>query len=151
MRSPTISFALLAALALAACGSSSKSVDGTIFQGTATITVATAACGACDPATTVAVAIDSTGVTPKTATVPGSGCGCIVFTNNDTAAHQIVSSTYPNNLDCPELNMPAGGIPKGQAFTARLMETVAKTCGWYDALNLPPSPGGGGGGGGGGY
>ncbi len=150
MRSTTIPLALLAGLALAACGSSGKTVDGTLFQGTANVTLAAAACTACDPASTVAVAINSTGVSPKTATVPGSGCGCIVFTNDDTAAHQIVSSTYPNNADCPDLNMPAGGIGKGQSFTARISLTVAKTCGWYDALNLPPAPGGGGGGGGGG-
>jgi hypothetical protein len=137
----------LAAVALSACGSSS-SVDGSIFQGTASILVAAAPCATCDPASMANVAIDATGVSPKTVAVPGSGCGCIVFTNNDTAAHQIVSSPYPTNTDCPDLNMPAGGIPKGQSFTARMTPTVAKTCGWYDALNLPPAPGGGGGGGG---
>ncbi len=143
---------LLAALALAACGSSSKSVDGTLFQGTANVTAATAACAACDPVSTVAVTIAATGVSPKAVTVPDDGCGCIAFTNDDTAPHQLVSSPYPSNTDCPDLNMPAGGIAKGQSFTARITLTAARTCGWYDALNLPPAPsGGGGGGGGGGY
>jgi len=148
MRSLVLPFSLLAALTLAACGSSGKSVDGTLFQGTATVTVAAAPCAACDPASTVAIAVSASGVSPKTVSVPGNGCGCIAFTNDDTAPHQIVSSPYPNNTDCPDLNMPSGGITTGKSFTARMTLTVAKSCSWYDALNLPPVGGGGGGGGG---
>lgn len=108
----TRTLVVLTALALtaAACGSGSSSPsggnDGTIA---ATLT------------------ISSTGISPKTATIPiGSR---VTIMNSDTKSHNMNSDPHPEHTDCPALNV--GTLSSGQSRTSQNL-TTARNCGIHD-------------------
>ncbi len=125
---------LLALLGLAACGGSDPpAAKVNPYLGTLTISsaAATNTCLALTP-----VIFTATGVSPSTVTIAGGGC--LVFTNNDAAAHQPASIGAPA---CPQLDGPV--LTRLGTFTTTPF-TAATTCRWQDLLN-PPGGGGGGG------
>ncbi|HUJ25102.1 MAG TPA: hypothetical protein VLW85_03730 [Myxococcales bacterium] len=67
--------------------------------------------------------LSAAGVSQPSITIPSGGK--VTFTNNDTAAHQIVST------DCGELASPS--LSTGQTFSATLLGP--KTCTYKDGLN----------------
>jgi plastocyanin len=106
-----------------------------------TISVAAAACGSDGPSSpsggsndgTIAatVTITSSGVSPKSVTVPlGSR---VTFVNNDNRAHNINSDPHPEHGSCPPLdnvlNMGAGQSRTSLNFTS------ARTCNYHDHDN----------------
>lgn len=105
---------LIAAFAMAAagCGSDSPSSpsgggsDGTIA---ATLT------------------ITSSGISPKTVSVPVGSRVTIV--NNDTKSHNMNSDPHPEHTQCPALNV--GTLTAGQSRTSQNL-TTARTCGMHD-------------------
>ena len=100
------------ALAAGACGSSSPSApsgggnDGTVA---ATFT------------------ITSSGIAPKTATIPVGSRVTIV--NNDNRAHNMNSDPHPEHTQCPALNV--GVLTPGQSRTSQNL-TTARSCGMHD-------------------
>lgn len=98
-----------AAAILGGCGGSSNSGGG----------------NTCNPGTTAAITIKSTGVSPVAVCVlPG---GSVTFTNSDTATHDLVSDGT-----CPELNT---GPLAGSGGTVTLTFPTAKTCSFHDSVN----------------
>jgi plastocyanin len=108
------------------------------------------------PPSAGAVALTASGVDPKALTLAAGST--VVFTNNDSAAHEIASNPHPGHTQCPELNL--GALSPGESRTM----TIAahdQPCGFHDHMNpdnaafhgtiTVTSGGGGGGGGGGGY
>jgi hypothetical protein len=97
------------------------------------------ACGGDDGGCTATgdVAIAATGVAPKLVRVPGGGC--VRFTNQDTAPHEMASDPHPTHGNCPELNV--GVIPAGQSQTAQMFGGP-KTCGFHEhrAELVTPEP-----------
>jgi plastocyanin len=112
MRAAALKCAIIvAALAMAgpACSKSSMSPSPTTSAATFTIT--------------------STGVSPKTASVPiGSA---VTFVNNDGVQHEMASDPHPVHTDCPALNV--GVLNPGQTRMSSGL-TVARTCGFHDHL-----------------
>ena len=102
----------------------------------ATVAVATIACGSDSPSApsggndgTVAatLTITSTGITPKTVSVPiGSR---VTLVNNDTKSHNMNSNPHPEHTDCPALNV--GTLSPGQSRTSQNL-TTARACGMHD-------------------
>ena len=95
------------------------------------------ACGGSDngptpsPAPAMIVTITSSGVSPKTVTVPRGSQ--VQFTNNDGAAHDMASNPHPEHTDCTEINS-VGFLNPGQSRQTGNMNT-ARTCGFHDHSN----------------
>ena len=98
------------ALTAAACGGDSSSPsggnDGTIA---ATLT------------------ITSTGIAPKTVTIPVGSRVTIV--NSDSRSHNMNSDPHPEHTQCPALNV--GTLASGQSRTSQNL-TTARACGMHD-------------------
>lgn len=103
-------------IAIAACGSS-------------TTTTPSNSGGPSDPATTIT--ITSTGVSPKTLTVPRGSQ--VTVHNNDSRAHYLASDPHPTHENCPELNT-WGTLSNGQSRQSANL-TTAKTCTYHDHDN----------------
>lgn len=74
------------------------------------------------------ITISSSGVTPKTLTVPAGGT--VTFVNSDNTPHDMSSDPHPQHTDCPELNN-VGFIQPGQSRTTSALRT-ARSCGFHD-------------------
>ena len=72
--------------------------------------------------------ITSTGVSPRTLTVPAGSR--VTFVNNDTRAHDMASNPHPAHTDCPALNQ-VGFLQPNQTGTSGNLIT-ARTCGFHD-------------------
>jgi len=72
--------------------------------------------------------ITSTGVSPRTLTVPAGTR--VTFVNNDTRVHDMASNPHPEHTDCPPLNQ-VGFLQPGQTGTSGNLTTV-RTCGFHD-------------------
>ena len=73
------------------------------------------------------ITITSSGVSPKTVTVPvGSR---VTFVNNDSRPHDMNSNPHPEHTDCPEINV--GFIAAGASGTTQNL-TRTRTCGYHD-------------------
>lgn len=104
---------LIAAFALtaAACGSDSPSSPSGGNDGTVAATLT----------------ITSTGISPRTVTVPiGSR---VTIVNNDTQNHNMNSDPHPEHTNCPALNL--GVLTPGQSRTSQNL-TSARVCGLHD-------------------
>lgn len=112
-----VTAAALAAV-LAGCGGSSTTPSGSNGGGNS------------NPATTIT--ITSSGVSPKTLTVPLGTQVTVV--NNDSRAHDMASDPHPTHELCPELNT-WGQIGNGQSRQSSNLNT-ARTCTYHDH-NLP--------------
>jgi hypothetical protein len=105
----------------------------------ASIAIGTAACGSDSPSSpsggndgTVAatLTITSSGITPKSVTVPiGSR---VTIINNDTKNHDMNSDPHPEHTQCPSLNV--GVLTQGQSRTSQNL-TTARSCGMHDHLD----------------
>lgn len=77
---------------------------------------------------TPTITITAAGVNPREITVRiGSR---VMFTNNNTRAHDMSSDPHPEHTDCPEINQ-AGFIQPGQTRETGNF-TTARTCGFHD-------------------
>jgi plastocyanin len=72
--------------------------------------------------------ITSTGVSPRTLTVPAGSR--VTFVNNDTRVHDMASNPHPEHTDCPPVNQ-VGFLQPGQTGTTGNLTTV-RTCGFHD-------------------
>ena len=71
--------------------------------------------------------ITSTGISPRTVTVPiGSR---VTIVNNDTQIHNMNSDPHPEHTNCPALNL--GVLSVGQSRTSQNL-TTARNCGIHD-------------------
>lgn len=104
------------AFSLGACGSGSSSPT------TPTTTTTTL------PAGTPAVTIASGSVSPKQIEINVGQR--VVFVNNDTVSHEIVSNPHPSHTDCPPIN-EVGSLAAGQSRATGAF-TLARTCGYHD-------------------
>ena len=100
-----------ALITIAACGSSSPSSPS----------------GASDGTIAATLTITSSGISPKTATIPlGSR---VTIVNNDTRSHNMNSDPHPEHTQCPALNV--GVLTPGQSRTSQNL-TTSRTCGMHD-------------------
>ncbi len=72
--------------------------------------------------------ITSSGVSPRTLTVPAGSR--VTFVNNDNRPHDMASNPHPAHTDCPALNQ-VGFLQPGQSGTSGNL-TTARTCGFHD-------------------
>jgi plastocyanin len=72
--------------------------------------------------------ITSTGVSPRTLTVPAGTR--VTFVNNDTRVHDMASNPHPEHTDCPPVNQ-VGFLQPRQTGTSGNLTTV-RTCGFHD-------------------
>jgi plastocyanin len=78
--------------------------------------------------------LTSSGVSPKQLTVPlGTR---VLFVNQDSRRHDMESDPHPDHSDCTELNL--GALTTGQSRETLNLVT-AKTCGFHDHDNPPPT------------
>ena len=108
------------ALTLAACGGSdgppTAPSGGDGGSGTGTIAAT--------------ITITSSGVSPKTVTVPPGSR--VTFVNNDSRNHEMNSDPHPTHGDCPGINQ-VGFLTPNQTRTTGNLNTV-RTCGFHDHL-----------------
>ncbi len=108
-----------------------------VFVFVAGLAAAAASCGSDSPSSpssggndgpiATTLTITSTGITPKTVTVPvGSR---VTITNNATGPHNMNSNPHPEHTDCPALNI--GIIAPGQSRTSQNL-TTPRACGIHD-------------------
>ena len=102
----------------------------------AAFTLIAAGCGSDSPSSpsggsdgTIAatLTITSTGISPRTVTVPVGSRVTIV--NNDTQQHNMNSDPHPEHTNCPALNL--GVLTPGQSRTSQNL-TSARVCGMHD-------------------
>jgi plastocyanin len=77
------------------------------------------------------ITITSSGANPRQLTVPPGTR--VLFTNNDTRAHQMTSDPHPEHTDCPEINQ-VGNLVPGQTKETGNLNTV-RTCAFHDHDN----------------
>jgi plastocyanin len=77
-----------------------------------------------------AIAITSSGLTPASVSI--SSGQSVTFTNNDSVAHEIVSTPVPTYSDCPPINLVGRLEPGESAQTGALSNAGA--CGFLDLL-----------------
>ena len=104
---------LAAAISAVACGSSSSSFTAP--------TLSTAV-------TTTTITITAAGVSPNNIDV--SQGARVLFVNNDTKSHNMVSDPHPEHTDCPPINSVGLLAPGRSIETGNL--TVVRTCGYHD-------------------
>ena len=74
------------------------------------------------------ITITSSGVSPKSLTVPvGSR---VTFVNNDSRVHDMASNPHPDHTNCPAINQ-AGFLPPTQSRQTGNLTTI-RTCGYHD-------------------
>jgi len=106
----TLVFVTALALTAAACGGDSSSPSG-----------------ANDGTIAATLTITSTGISPKTVSVPvGSR---VTIMNSDTKSHNMNSDPHPEHTDCPALNV--GTLSSGQSRTSQNL-TTSRNCGIHD-------------------
>jgi len=76
------------------------------------------------------ITITSSGVSPKTVTVPPGSR--VTFVNNDSRNHEMNSDPHPTHGDCPGINQ-VGFLTPNQSRTSGNLNTV-RTCGFHDHL-----------------
>lgn len=81
------------------------------------------------------VTITSSGVSPKELTVPAGSR--VLFVNNDARRHDMASDPHPEHDLCREINS-VGVLNTGQSRETDNLVT-AKTCGFHDHDNPPPT------------
>ncbi len=99
------------AFTMTGCGSSPSSPSGGGNDGTIGATLT----------------ITSSGISPKTATIPVGSRVTIV--NNDSRTHDMNSDPHPEHTNCPALNV--GVLVAGQNRTSQNL-TTARSCGMHD-------------------
>jgi hypothetical protein len=77
------------------------------------------------------ISITSSGLSSMTVSV--STGQSVTFVNNDTVAHQFVSTPIPTYSDCPAINR-IGTLQPGQSMQTGALST-ARSCGFLDLLN----------------
>ena len=108
-------------LTAAACGGGSDAILWAVTNANATPTPTPTPGG-------TTFTITSTGVSPRTLTVPAGTR--VTFVNNDTRVHDMASNPHPEHTDCPPLNQ-VGFLQPGQTGTSGNLTTV-RTCGFHD-------------------
>jgi plastocyanin len=81
------------------------------------------------------IAITASGLTPGTVSIDAGES--VTFTNNDTVAHEIVSTPVPTYSDCPAINLVGRLEPGESAQTGAL--TDPRSCGFLDLLRTSDS------------
>jgi plastocyanin len=110
-------------LTLAATASGGSSSSGTPTSPTLSTAV---------QATTIT--ITSAGVSPNNIEVPQGAR--VLFVNNDTKAHNMVSDPHPEHNDCPPINSVGLLAPGRSVETSNL--TVVRSCGFHDHDDTNP-------------
>jgi plastocyanin len=88
-----------------------------------------------NPANPYTFTLTASGVSPKTLTVPlGTR---VLFVNQDARRHDLASDPHPEHTDCTEINS-VGVLTTGQSHETDNLVT-AKTCGFHDHDNPPPT------------
>ena len=77
---------------------------------------------------TTTVTITSAGVSPNNIEV--SQGARVLFVNNDSRAHNMVSDPHPEHTDCPPINS-VGLLAPGRSIETSNLTTV-RTCGYHD-------------------
>jgi hypothetical protein len=87
------------------------------------------------PSNPYAFTLTTSGVSPKELTVPlGTR---VLFVNQDSRRHDMASDPHPEHTDCTEINS-VGVLTTGQSRETGNLVT-AKTCGFHDHDNPPPT------------
>ena len=80
------------------------------------------------PVSTNTIFITRSGVSPKNITIAvGSR---VLFVNNDTRSHNMLSDPHPEHTDCPEFGQVGLLMPGQQRETGNLV--TVRTCGFHD-------------------
>ena len=87
-----------------------------------------------NPSNPYTFTLTSSGVSPKELTVPPGTR--VLFVNQDARRHDMASDPHPDHTDCTEINL--GALTTGQSRETLNLVT-AKTCGFHDHDNLPPT------------
>jgi plastocyanin len=88
-----------------------------------------------NPSNPYTFTLTSTGVSPKQLVVPPGTR--VLFVNQDARRHDVASDPHPEHTDCTEINS-VGVLTTGQSHeTDNLI--AAKTCGFHDHDNPPPT------------
>lgn len=80
------------------------------------------------PSGSATFTITSSGVSPRTVTVPAGSR--VTFVNNDSRPHDMASNPHPEHSDCPPIN-DVGFLQPGQTRTTGNLNTP-RTCGFHD-------------------
>jgi plastocyanin len=87
-----------------------------------------------NPSNPYTFTLTANGVNPKVLTVPiGTQ---VLFLNQDSRQHDMESDPHPEHTDCTEINV--GVLNTGQSRETQNLVT-AKTCGFHDHDNPPPT------------
>jgi plastocyanin len=81
------------------------------------------------------ITIMSSGITPANVTVMAGQS--VTFTNNDSVAHEIVSTPVPTYADCPSINR-VSRLEPGQSMQTGAF-TTSRSCGFLDLLRRDDS------------
>jgi len=87
-----------------------------------------------NPSNPYTFTLTSSGVSPKELTVPPGTR--VLFVNHDARRHDMESDPHPEHTDCNELNL--GALVAGESRETLNLVT-AKTCGFHDHDNPPPT------------
>ncbi len=88
-----------------------------------------------NPSNPYTFTLTSSGVSPKQLVVPPGTR--VLFVNQDARRHDVASDPHPQHDDCTEINS-VGVLTTGQSHeTDNLI--AAKTCGFHDHDNPPPT------------
>ena len=109
-------FMLVAAITLAGCSKGSNN-PGSPSTGGGT------------PTATTTITITTSGVSPKSITVPRGSQ--VTFINSSSVPHEMDSDPHPTHGSCPEIENGVGFISAGQTKLTGNLNT-ARTCGYHD-------------------
>jgi len=84
--------------------------------------------GPTTPADGMTITITSSGVNPRSLTVPRGSR--VTFVNNDSRSHEMASDPHPSHGSCPEIDQ-VGFIAVGQSRATGNLNT-ARTCRYHD-------------------
>jgi hypothetical protein len=88
-----------------------------------------------NPSNPYTFTLTSSGVSPKQLVVPPGTR--VLFVNQDARRHDVASDPHPEHTDCHEINS-VGVLTTGQSHeTDNLI--AARTCGFHDHDNPPPT------------
>jgi len=88
-----------------------------------------------NPSNPYTFTLTSSGVSPKQLVVPPGTR--VLFVNQDARRHDVASNPHPEHTDCTEINS-VGVLTTGQSHETDNLIT-AKTCGFHDHDNPPPT------------
>ena len=86
------------------------------------------------PSNPYTITLTSSGASPKELSVPPGTR--VLFVNNDARPHDMESDPHPEHTECTEINI--GLLTPGQSRET-LNLVAAKTCGFHDHDNPPPT------------